>query len=160
MQAADETDRCSDTTVSGNSSHHRPQPSHQRQPHTYSLWGTDGRLSKAGRPDGAASLAGVEVGAAQIVLDRALGHPERAADPHGGPGAPVVESVWVEPYPDELIGIAGELGHVVVKVDGKEVTRDQTLSFIVANIAPSTTGACGPSTPTSGASCGTRPRPA
>ena len=28
-----------------------------------------------------------------------------AADPHGGPGAPVVESVWVEPYPDELIGV-------------------------------------------------------
>ena len=24
-----------------------------------------------------------------------------AADPHGGPGAPLVESVWVEPYPDE-----------------------------------------------------------
>jgi RNA polymerase sigma-70 factor (ECF subfamily) len=28
-----------------------------------------------------------------------------AADPHGGPGAPVVESVWVEPYPDELLGV-------------------------------------------------------
>ena len=27
-------------------------------------------------------------------------------------------------------------GDVVVKVDGKDVTRDQTLSFIVANIAP------------------------
>jgi serine protease Do len=27
-------------------------------------------------------------------------------------------------------------GDVVVKVDGKEVTRDQTLSFIVANVAP------------------------
>ena len=28
-----------------------------------------------------------------------------AADPHAGPGEPVVESVWVEPYPDELIGV-------------------------------------------------------
>src|SRR5215217_395315 len=27
-------------------------------------------------------------------------------DPHAGPGEPVVESVWVEPYPDERLGIA------------------------------------------------------
>jgi RNA polymerase sigma-70 factor (ECF subfamily) len=27
-----------------------------------------------------------------------------AADPHDGPGEPLVESVWVEPYPDERIG--------------------------------------------------------
>ena len=26
-----------------------------------------------------------------------------AADPHDGPGEPLVESVWVEPYPDELL---------------------------------------------------------
>jgi RNA polymerase sigma-70 factor, ECF subfamily len=30
-----------------------------------------------------------------------------AADPHGGPGEPVVESVWVEPYPDEELGQEG-----------------------------------------------------
>ena len=30
-----------------------------------------------------------------------------AADPHGGPGEPVVESVWVEPYPDETLGSRG-----------------------------------------------------
>src|SRR5881392_665695 len=34
-----------------------------------------------------------------------------AADPHGGPGQPIVESAWVEPYPDERIaledGLAG-----------------------------------------------------
>src|SRR3954469_14327527 len=29
----------------------------------------------------------------------------RAADPHRGPGEPVVESVWVEPYPDEKLGL-------------------------------------------------------
>jgi len=28
-----------------------------------------------------------------------------ATDPHGGPGEPVVESVWVEPYPDEQLGV-------------------------------------------------------
>src|SRR6266498_3620043 len=28
-----------------------------------------------------------------------------ATDPHDGPGEPLVESVWVEPYPDERLGI-------------------------------------------------------
>jgi RNA polymerase sigma-70 factor, ECF subfamily len=28
------------------------------------------------------------------------------ADPHAGPGAPLIESVWVEPYPDEQLGLA------------------------------------------------------
>jgi RNA polymerase sigma-70 factor (ECF subfamily) len=28
-----------------------------------------------------------------------------AADPHQGPGEPIVESVWVEPYPDETLGV-------------------------------------------------------
>src|SRR5436305_3574008 len=28
-----------------------------------------------------------------------------AADPHEGPGEPVIESVWVEPYPDETLGL-------------------------------------------------------
>src|SRR3954454_21387921 len=28
-----------------------------------------------------------------------------AADPHDGTGEPLVESVWVEPYPDETLGI-------------------------------------------------------
>ncbi len=27
------------------------------------------------------------------------------ADPHGGPGEPLLESVWVEPYPDETLGL-------------------------------------------------------
>src|SRR4029077_488152 len=27
------------------------------------------------------------------------------ADPHGGGGEPLVESVWIEPYPDETLGI-------------------------------------------------------
>src|SRR5207253_7805468 len=28
-----------------------------------------------------------------------------AADPHEGPGEPIVESVWVEPYPDDVLGV-------------------------------------------------------
>src|SRR3954449_11301591 len=28
-----------------------------------------------------------------------------ASDPHTPPGEPVVESVWIEPYPDEMLGI-------------------------------------------------------
>ena len=28
-----------------------------------------------------------------------------ATDPHTGPGEPLVESVWVEPYPDEKLGV-------------------------------------------------------
>src|ERR671935_2240824 len=31
------------------------------------------------------------------------------ADPHDGPGEPLVESVWVEPYPDERLGLEGGL---------------------------------------------------
>jgi len=26
-------------------------------------------------------------------------------DPHVGPGEPLVESVWIEPYPDEILGV-------------------------------------------------------
>ena len=32
-----------------------------------------------------------------------------AADPHDGPGEPLVESVWIEPYPDERLGRRGRL---------------------------------------------------
>jgi RNA polymerase sigma-70 factor, ECF subfamily len=28
-----------------------------------------------------------------------------ASDPHGGPGQPMIESVWVEPYPDQELGV-------------------------------------------------------
>src|SRR3954451_1347333 len=28
-----------------------------------------------------------------------------ATDPHTAPGAPIVESVWIEPYPDEVLGV-------------------------------------------------------
>src|SRR4028119_1938138 len=32
-----------------------------------------------------------------------------ATDPHAGPGEPLVESVWVEPYPDAELGLADGL---------------------------------------------------
>src|SRR5438093_2461337 len=32
-----------------------------------------------------------------------------AADPHDGPAQPVTESVWLEPYPDERLGLEGGL---------------------------------------------------
>src|SRR6059058_5482300 len=32
-----------------------------------------------------------------------------AADPHDGPAEPVTESVWLEPYPDEELGLEGSL---------------------------------------------------
>jgi RNA polymerase sigma-70 factor (ECF subfamily) len=52
--------------------------------------------------------------ATNVCLDVIARRPKRvlpvdygpATDPHDGPGEPVVESVWVEPYPDEKIGIA------------------------------------------------------
>ena len=28
-----------------------------------------------------------------------------ATDPHAAPGEPIVESVWIEPYPDEILGL-------------------------------------------------------
>src|SRR4051812_5875017 len=51
-----------------------------------------------------------------------------ASDPHGGPGAPVVESVWVEPYPDELIGVEDELA-------GPEALYEQRESVELAFVA-------------------------
>src|SRR6266511_4194825 len=32
-----------------------------------------------------------------------------AADPHDGPGEPLVESVWLEPYPDDALGLQAGL---------------------------------------------------
>jgi RNA polymerase sigma-70 factor, ECF subfamily len=51
-----------------------------------------------------------------------------AADPHDGPGEPLVESVWVEPYPDERLGLdAG--------VAGPEARYEQRESVELAFIA-------------------------
>jgi RNA polymerase sigma-70 factor, ECF subfamily len=52
-----------------------------------------------------------------------------AADPHGGPGAPVVESVWVEPYPDELIGVEDGLAGPEARIEQRESVE---LAFVAA----------------------------
>ena len=59
-----------------------------------------------------------------------------AADPHGGPGEPVVESVWVEPYPDEMIGVedglAGPDAHYEQR-EGVELAFVAALQLLPAN---------------------------
>jgi RNA polymerase sigma-70 factor (ECF subfamily) len=52
-----------------------------------------------------------------------------AADPHGGPGEPVVESIWVEPYPDELIGVDDELAGPEARYEQREAVE---LAFVAA----------------------------
>jgi RNA polymerase sigma-70 factor (ECF subfamily) len=52
-----------------------------------------------------------------------------AADPHDGPGEPVVESVWVEPYPDERLGVEDGLAGPEARYEQRESVE---LAFIAA----------------------------
>ena len=52
-----------------------------------------------------------------------------AADPHGGPGAPVVEQVWIEPYPDELLGAEDGLAGPDARYEQRESVE---LAFVAA----------------------------
>ncbi len=52
-----------------------------------------------------------------------------ATDPHDGPGQPLVESVWVEPYPDEQLGLADGLAGPDARYEMRESVE---LAFIVA----------------------------
>jgi RNA polymerase sigma-70 factor (ECF subfamily) len=52
-----------------------------------------------------------------------------AADPHDAPGEPVVESVWVEPYPDEMLGV--EDGYAAPEAR-YEMRESVELAFIAA----------------------------
>jgi RNA polymerase sigma-70 factor (ECF subfamily) len=52
-----------------------------------------------------------------------------AADPHGGPGEPVVESVWIEPYPDETLGVEDGLAGPEARYEQRESVE---LAFIAA----------------------------
>ena len=52
-----------------------------------------------------------------------------AADPHTGPGEPVVESVWVEPYPDETLGLEDGLAAPEARYEQRESVE---LAFIAA----------------------------
>src|ERR687893_1628459 len=52
-----------------------------------------------------------------------------AADPHGGPGEPVVESVWIEPYPDETLGVEDALARPDARLEQRESVE---LAFVAA----------------------------
>jgi RNA polymerase sigma-70 factor, ECF subfamily len=52
-----------------------------------------------------------------------------AADPHRGPGEPAVESVWLEPYPDEELGLQDGFAAPEARYEQREAVE---LAFIVA----------------------------
>src|SRR5436190_18496878 len=52
-----------------------------------------------------------------------------AFDPHTPPGEPVVESVWVEPYPDEMIGLEDGFAAPEARYEQREAVE---LAFIAA----------------------------
>jgi RNA polymerase sigma-70 factor (ECF subfamily) len=52
-----------------------------------------------------------------------------AADPHEGPGEPIVESVWIEPYPDEKLGVADGYASPEARYERRESVE---LAFIAA----------------------------
>jgi RNA polymerase sigma-70 factor, ECF subfamily len=52
-----------------------------------------------------------------------------AADPHDGPAEPVLESVWLEPYPDERLGLEGGLLGPDARYEQREGVE---LAFIAA----------------------------
>jgi RNA polymerase sigma-70 factor (ECF subfamily) len=52
-----------------------------------------------------------------------------AADPHDGPGEPIVESIWVEPYPDEKLGLEDGYAGPDARYEQRESVE---LAFIAA----------------------------
>ena len=58
-----------------------------------------------------------------------------AVDPHTPPGEPVVESVWVEPYPDEMLGLEDGLAAPEARYEQREGVE---LAFVAAlqHLAP------------------------
>src|SRR5437763_13593318 len=50
-------------------------------------------------------------------------------DPHDGPGEPVAESVWIEPYPDERLGLEDELAGPEARYELRESVE---LAFVAA----------------------------
>jgi RNA polymerase sigma-70 factor, ECF subfamily len=52
-----------------------------------------------------------------------------ATDPHDGPGEPLVESVWIEPYPDERLGLEAALAGPEARYEQRESVE---LAFIAA----------------------------
>jgi RNA polymerase sigma-70 factor (ECF subfamily) len=62
----------------------------------------------------------------KLVLPIDYGAP---ADPHDGPGRPLLESVWVEPYPDERLGLDDALAGPEARYEQRESIE---LAFIAA----------------------------
>jgi RNA polymerase sigma-70 factor, ECF subfamily len=52
-----------------------------------------------------------------------------AADPHGGPGRPLSETVWIEPYPDEPLGVTDARATPEARYEQRESVE---LAFIAA----------------------------
>jgi RNA polymerase sigma-70 factor, ECF subfamily len=52
-----------------------------------------------------------------------------SADPHDGPGRPLVESVWVEPYPDEGLGLEDGYAAPEARYEQREAVE---LAFVAA----------------------------
>src|SRR5205814_5249103 len=52
-----------------------------------------------------------------------------AADPHQGPGEPIVESVWLDPYPDERMGLEDVLPTPDARYEQRESVE---LAFVAA----------------------------
>jgi RNA polymerase sigma-70 factor (ECF subfamily) len=52
-----------------------------------------------------------------------------ASDPHQGPGEPIVESVWLEPYPDEKLGLEDGFAGPEARYEQRESVE---LAFVAA----------------------------
>jgi RNA polymerase sigma-70 factor (ECF subfamily) len=52
-----------------------------------------------------------------------------STDPHAGPGEPVVENVWIEPYPDAQIGLSGGFASPDARYEQREAVE---LAFVAA----------------------------
>jgi RNA polymerase sigma-70 factor, ECF subfamily len=51
------------------------------------------------------------------------------SDPHDGPGDPIVESVWIEPYPDETLAVEDGFAAPEARYDQREAVE---LAFVAA----------------------------
>ena len=95
-------------------------------------WKGLGRLE-----DGASLRAWLYRIATNTCLDAIAKRPKRVvpidyappADPQIGPGEPVVESVWLEPYPDELLGAADGFAEPEADYEQREAVE---LAFVAA----------------------------
>ena len=75
--------------------------------------------------------------ATNVCLDQIGKRPKRvlpvdyapASDPHEGPGEPVVERIWLEPYPDEMLGLEDGLAGPDARYEQREAIE---LAFIAA----------------------------